>query len=214
MAYGQAPQMQSETAVSQGVMRGVTQGTMQKTIMLLDGEYFTLDVAITKAELLQGLMYRDHLPQKTGMLFPFYPARTVNFWMKNTLIPLDMVFLRNQQVVHLVTDAVPCMGDPCPSYNSLVPVDMVVELPAGTVRQYSIDYGDPVQFMSAYHSRPEQTKPEGIHVTGDEAGVQVIDIPVLPEKPINSNLNDLEPPTEPHVPVQSILDHKGESIPQ
>lgn len=179
---------------------------MQKTIMLLDGEYFNLEVAMTKAELLRGLMYRNHLPEKTGMLFPFFPARTVNFWMKNTLIPLDMLFIRNQQVVHIITDASPCMADPCPSYNSVLPVDMVVELPAGTVRQYAINFGDPIQFMSAYdpvvQGAPQNT-PASLPASS-EADVQVIDVPVVnPAK--TTEFNAEAGTTGGNIPVQSIL---------
>lgn len=114
--------------------------------MLLDGERFHLEVALDKADLLQGLMYREHLPDKHGMLFPFWPPRIVNFWMKNTRIPLDMLFIRDKVIVYTYHDVPPCTQDPCPTYNSLYPVDMVVELPAGTARHYAIEIGDPIQF--------------------------------------------------------------------
>ena len=160
---------------------------LQKTIMLLDGEYFELEVALTQPQLLKGLMYRTTLARNHGMLFPFFPARAVNFWMKNTLIPLDMIFIRNKIVVHIVHNAVPCTIDPCPSYGSLLPVDMVVEVPAGTAREYAINFGDPVQFMSAYN-KPSQLSDKP--TTPNNSDVQVINIPKKTSS--NSNSQDHE----------------------
>ncbi len=130
------------------VTNGLTVKKMPEARMLASGELFNLEVALTQEDLLRGLMYRSHLPPKTGMLFPFVPAQKVNFWMKNTLVPLDMVFIRNRLVVHVVHNVPPCVHDPCPSVNSLYPVDMVVELPAGTAEQFALDMGTPVTFLS------------------------------------------------------------------
>ncbi|MBY0404039.1 MAG: DUF192 domain-containing protein [Cyanobacteria bacterium] len=114
----------------------------------INGELFYLEVASTLNEQLKGLMFRTHLPQKEGMLFPFSPPRGVNFWMKNCKIPLDMVFVRNGVVVHVINSALPCVKDPCPVYPSKYPVDTVIELPAGSALSFVIQPGDPVQFLS------------------------------------------------------------------
>ncbi len=116
--------------------------------MQLNGETFTLEVPLSTEEMLQGLMYRTELLPKHGMLFRFHPPRRVNFWMKNTLIPLDMVFISRGQVMHVLHEVPPCKADPCPTYPSVFPVDTVVELPAGTAKQHAITDGDTVQIYA------------------------------------------------------------------
>jgi uncharacterized membrane protein (UPF0127 family) len=116
---------------------------------LLNGERFQLEVAVSLADQLQGLMFRESLAPKHGMLFQFSPPRAVNFWMKNCKISLDMVFVRNGVVVHVVESATPCKKDPCPVYPSIFSVDTVVELPAGSARQFAIQPGDRLQLVSA-----------------------------------------------------------------
>jgi uncharacterized protein len=124
----------------------------------INGEVFSLEVASTLNEQLKGLMFRTHLPQKEGMLFPFSPPRGVNFWMKNCKIPLDMVFVRNGVVVHVINSALPCVKDPCLVYPSKYPVDTVIELPAGSALSFVIQPGDSVQFLSPGQiSPPAQT---------------------------------------------------------
>ena len=134
--------------------------------MMLAGEYFDLEIATTQEALLRGLMYRNSVPARHGMLFPFYPPRSVAFWMKNTRVPLDMLFIRNKAVVNIVASAPPCLKDPCPNYDSVLPVDMVVELPGGTAQQYGIDFGDAIMLLPQNAAVPpgaagpsEQQKP-------------------------------------------------------
>jgi hypothetical protein len=76
------------------------------------------------------------------MMFLFTPPRAVNFWMKNCKVSLDMVFIRNNTVVNTAENAIPCIKDPCPVYGSIYAVDTVVELPAGSVKQFAIQPGD------------------------------------------------------------------------
>ena len=120
---------------------------------------FRLEVALTQDQLYRGLMYRTHLPEGQGMLFPFAPPRTVSFWMKNTLIPLDMIFIRRGKVVHIVHNVPPCKSDPCPGYSSVVPVDQVVELPAGTARGCGIDVGASAQALETKAENAAETAP-------------------------------------------------------
>lgn len=122
--------------------------------MMLAGEYFDLEVAVSQADLLRGLMYRNSVPAGHGMLFPFYPPRAVTFWMKNTRVPLDMIFIRDKSVVNIVNSAAPCLKDPCPNYNSVWPVDMVVELPGGTAAKYGITEGDALMILSTKGNAP------------------------------------------------------------
>ena len=109
------------------------------------GRQYLLEVATTPQQAEIGLMYRTALPVNGGMLFRFEEARPVAFWMKNTLIPLDMVFIQGGQVVHVAHRAQPCRQEPCPVYSSQKAVDMVIELPGGTSRKNHIQAGTKVQ---------------------------------------------------------------------
>ena len=100
---------------------------------------YVLEVARTEAAAEKGLMHRTHLAPKTGMAFPFNPPKTAIFWMKNTFIPLDMIFIRNHRIIRILENVPPCSPaeskqDQCSLYTSIVPVDWVLELPAGTAK--------------------------------------------------------------------------------
>jgi len=89
-------------------------------------------------------MYRTSLAADQGMLFVYEPPQPVSFWMKNTKIPLDMVFLRDGQVKMLKANVPPCTTNPCPTYGpgSEVAIDQVIELQAGRAAQLRLKIGD------------------------------------------------------------------------
>jgi uncharacterized protein len=101
-----------------------------------------LEVAKTEQQQEMGLMYRKHLEDNRGMLFPFDPPRPVGFWMKNCLINLDMVFLRNGKVIEIAHNVPPCQKEPCPVYGTPAEVDQVIELRGGRARELGIKPGD------------------------------------------------------------------------
>lgn len=95
---------------------------------------FELEVAQSQAEREKGLMNRESLEKNKGMLFVFDAPRAHGFWMKNTLIPLDIIWLsKNQQVIHYV-QAQPCTTQNCTVYkpSPTAQAAYVVELNAGT----------------------------------------------------------------------------------
>ena len=104
-----------------------------------------LEVARTPQEQDTGLMFRTDLPADRGMLFVFDPERVVSLWMKNTLIPLDIVFLRDGIVTKVDANVPTCTADPCVSYSSEAPVDQVIELKAGLAAELGIKPGDPLE---------------------------------------------------------------------
>lgn len=108
-----------------------------------------LEVAQTPEQQAMGLMYRKELAANRGMLFPFNPARPVGFWMKNCLISLDMVFLRNGKIVGISNQAPPCVTEPCPIYSPGQSVDQVIELRGGRAAELGLKVGDrlPVKFL-------------------------------------------------------------------
>ena len=103
---------------------------------------FDVELALTEAERARGLMYREKLGPYDGMLFDFYRDAPVSFWMKNTLIPLDMVFIAGDGTVkHVHANAVPHSTDTIPSQ---FPVRGVFEINGGSARLLGIKPGDKV----------------------------------------------------------------------
>lgn len=105
---------------------------------------FKLAVAETPQQQQLGLMFRPALPDDEGMLFPFQPARRVGFWMKNTLIPLDLLYIREGIIREIQHKVPPCQADPCPTYPSEGEIDQVIELRGGRAQELQIQVGDRV----------------------------------------------------------------------
>ena len=81
-------------------------------------------------------MYRTELDEDKGMLFIFDTVGIYPFWMKNTLIPLDIVRLNETyKVVYIQHDTTPCEADPCASYNPVAPSKYVLELNGGVTEK-------------------------------------------------------------------------------
>jgi uncharacterized membrane protein (UPF0127 family) len=111
----------------------------------LRGHTFTLEVASTPAAQEHGLMDRTSMAANHGMLFVFADSEPRTFWMKNTRIPLDMLFFDGQRrLVAIQLDAAPCKADPCALYPSGVPARYVLELNAGTAHRLGLRKGDVV----------------------------------------------------------------------
>ena len=100
---------------------------------------FNIELAVTPQERSRGLMFRESLPDRSGMLFVFDPPQPVAFWMKNTLIPLDMIFLDQTGTVMRVHEgAVPGDLTPVEGGDS---VFAVLEINAGLSSRYLITPG-------------------------------------------------------------------------
>lgn len=112
----------------------------------LGGQTIGLEVASTPQQQATGLMARETLADDRGMLFPFEPARPVNFWMKNVLIPLDMVFVYDGEIQAIAANVPPCETTPCPTYGpGTQPIDYVIELRGGLASELNLRVGDPVE---------------------------------------------------------------------
>ena len=98
---------------------------------------FRVEIARTEAEQEKGLMFRTSLPADGGMLFPFAKPKIANFWMKNTLIPLDMIFVRaDGSIDRIAENTIPESLEPVASGGE---VAAVLELAGGTAAELGID---------------------------------------------------------------------------
>ena len=107
-----------------------------------------LEVAQTPKQQATGLMYRPSLASDRGMLFPFQQPRFASFWMKNVMIPLDMVFLYQGRVVAIENSAPPCATEPCPTYGPQTLVDQVIELRGGRASELGLKVGDRIKIQT------------------------------------------------------------------
>lgn len=95
----------------------------------------------------QGLMFRDQLRPATGMLFFFPEDGEYPFWMKNTRIPLDMIWIDSaRKIVHIEQDVPPCKVENCPSYPPHAIARHVLEVAAGVAKQHHLKNGDALRF--------------------------------------------------------------------
>jgi uncharacterized membrane protein (UPF0127 family) len=117
------------------------------TIRTRNGERrFTVEVARTPEQQAQGLMHRQSLAPDAGMIFPYDPPQQAAFWMKNTVIPLDMIFIRpDGTIAQIAANTVPYSLDPVPS---LEPVAAVLEIAGGRAGELGIAVGDRVSWPS------------------------------------------------------------------
>ncbi len=101
---------------------------------------YRVEVADEQAERERGLMLVEQLPSDEGMLFYFEAPAEVGFWMRNTLIPLDLLFIQaDGRIAHIHPDAVP--HDETPIWSG-VPVSGVLEVNAGEAARHGISVGD------------------------------------------------------------------------
>lgn len=101
--------------------------------------HFTVELAADPASEARGLMFRKTMAADAGMLFDFHKPRMVTFWMKNTILPLDMIFIRADGTVSTVAaNAVPYSEKPIPSAE---PVRAVLEIDAGLAKTLGIEPG-------------------------------------------------------------------------
>ena len=116
----------------------------------LHGQTFSVELATTDAERQHGLMDRTTLGADHGMLFVFASSAPQAFWMKNTLIPLDILYFDDaRKLVSMQLDVPPCRADPCPIYPSHAAARYVLELSAGTARRIGAKPGDQLTINAA-----------------------------------------------------------------
>lgn len=106
-----------------------------------------VEIADTNEERMRGLQARELLPEGEGMLFIFPAPGVYHFWMKDTLISLDMIFLdEDRRIVGIERDVPPCQEDPCPQYGPAQKSLYVLEANAGYAARHDLKIGDEAIF--------------------------------------------------------------------
>lgn len=125
------------------------QALARTALTLPSGKKISVEVAKTEQERSTGLMWRRELRRDTGMLFVFEDEAQQSFWMKNTLVDLDMVFIDSQKRITTIAAHVPKSAPDTP--DSEIPVRQgsaryVLELPAGMAGRYKLAAGQVLKF--------------------------------------------------------------------
>lgn len=105
---------------------------------------FKVEVARTEPEQARGMMFRTEMGGDEGMIFPMNPPRGASFWMRNTVIPLDIIFISaDHRISNIAANAVPYSEEPLPSVGAVIGV---LELNGGRAAQLGIVAGDKVEW--------------------------------------------------------------------
>jgi len=113
--------------------------------VVLKGQRFTVEIVDTPEEQARGLMFRESLDADAGMLFVYPAPEPQAFWMKNTRIPLDILFFDDAaRYLGAQLNVPTCRADPCPAYPGPAPARYVLELNAGRAEALGLQVGDPL----------------------------------------------------------------------
>jgi uncharacterized membrane protein (UPF0127 family) len=116
-------------------------------VIFPDGYAVHVEIAANDELRAQGLMFRDHLRPASGMLFFFTEDGEYPFWMKNTHIPLDMIWIDSgRRIAHIAYDVPPCKVENCPNYPPHAIARYVLEVAAGVAKQHGLKDGDVLRF--------------------------------------------------------------------
>ena len=101
-----------------------------------------VEIATNQQQRETGLMNRQSLPVNKGMLFVYNDQGLRGVWMKNTLLPLDVLFLNHKaEIVAMLPDLQPCRQNPCPIYSSQLPATYMLEVNAGFINNHQLKIG-------------------------------------------------------------------------
>ncbi|MBI4057528.1 MAG: DUF192 domain-containing protein [Elusimicrobia bacterium] len=125
-------------------------GGLSKTALWFpNGHKISVELALTPEDQEKGLMFRESLPKEYGMLFPFPKEQVVQFWMKNTWVDLDILFIRSDKTISKTFHRVPRSYPDTPEEKVARVYGLaryVLELPAGTARRHKVMIGQKLKF--------------------------------------------------------------------
>lgn len=112
-----------------------------------ENKCFDIEIVNTSEEREKGLMNRENLDLEKGMLFVFEKEGEYNFWMKNVLISLDIIWIdESKEIVFIKNNAEPCRTELCESFNPDKKAEYVLEVNGGMMEEMGIKIGDEVEF--------------------------------------------------------------------
>lgn len=112
------------------------ENVLEVRTLCLEADCFKVEMAVSAPERRDGLMHRQVLPEGHGMLLIFEDSARHSIWMKNMLIPLDLIWLDEDfRIVETRHDVQPCTDIPCPSYIPAAPARFVLEVASGTAEK-------------------------------------------------------------------------------
>lgn len=116
--------------------------------LFVKGHSFNAEVADTPEMHMKGLMHRESIADDYAMLFIFPGEEYRSFWMKNCRVHLDIIFLnRHKQIVDMHINVPPCKKKTCPSYESALPAQYVIELKGNLSKMLDLRVGDQFYFV-------------------------------------------------------------------
>jgi len=121
--------------------------TFDRSSLIINGVEYSIEVAKTSRQRSQGLMFRESLDIREGMLFVYPQSGNHRIWMKNTLIPLSVIWLDDNETVIEVRILPPCKFDPCPSYGVSRPAKYIIELSSEVI---GVKSGDTIRGVKQF----------------------------------------------------------------
>ena len=119
--------------------------SLPTTTVEIGNAAFVVEVASNDAQRMRGLMFREAMPADHGMLFVFEQELPLSFWMKNTRLPLDMLYFdRTARLVSIQSNVPPCVTAYCPSYAAEGPSQFVLELNGNRSKTLQLSRGAPI----------------------------------------------------------------------
>ena len=129
------------------VMSNFAYMSCKNCVIFPSGKRITVEIADTDKKREKGLMFRKSLDYNEGMLFIFEEEDFHTFWMKNTYIYLDLIWLDgSKKIVYYVENADPCKGEPCEHYTPLQKAKYVLELNGGFIKKEKLKLGEKISF--------------------------------------------------------------------
>jgi len=130
--------------VCSGTLVACDQVAAGPNVVTPEGQVISVELAITPEEQSKGLMFRENLDENSGMIFIYRSPRQMGFWMKNTLIPLDIVYIDPSGTIVDIQTMEPCPPEEqrCPSYPSAQQAQYALEINAGKAAEWGLEPGD------------------------------------------------------------------------
>jgi uncharacterized membrane protein (UPF0127 family) len=126
-------------------------------VLFPDSTRVSVEIADTEEKRARGLMFREKMAPNDGMIFLFEEPGNYPFWMKNTLIPLDMIWLdQDARIVWIAHSVPPCKADPCPTFDHEGNALYVVEVVSGFAKQHKVKVGDTLVLKGIKKTKNEE----------------------------------------------------------